>query len=395
MEQQYRVRFTGRLRHGVSPEQACHSVQQRFRLSAQQAAGLVGSGQPRLIKANLGRERAEALRDALWGAGLEAVVSSMDAQRPVPQAEATPAGQTSRPRSAAAVFADPPRSLSLQPMAGRRCPACGESRVEGGICGACGTVEDKYLAQQRARRQGALSSGGLPASAPRAGPDVAGASPGRPPKDLPGDVALDTIIDATDRNHGGGRSAGVHELRPAPIGMPGGRYGQPPRVLPRTSSTGGLIVLVLILFGGLGALVVGLALLGSLVEPDREPRRESVRAPAWERPSAAPNGQPWPLRLIELEPQRKRHHRMAATDRLHEDHALVGHVQVAGLEQQLEHRVGVGGLHQGHDHVALDPDQAAGALAAAVGAAGVVMGHREHAGVLLQQGSSAPAHGRS
>jgi uncharacterized membrane protein len=152
MENRFKVVYTGELQPYVSAQEAVHHVAALFKVNENGIRSLVLGGRPRDIKVNLDQTTAARYVGALSKAGLvvriEPMVPAHTELRMAPLTvteEATPTQD-----------------------GGGRCPKCGASAVQAGVCGACGVVVAKYLARLAAD-SGTAPAGVAPGPAQGAG----------------------------------------------------------------------------------------------------------------------------------------------------------------------------------------------------------------------------------
>ncbi|MEJ2694298.1 MAG: hypothetical protein P8166_14970, partial [Candidatus Thiodiazotropha sp.] len=147
MSESYRVVFSGKVEPGKDMEQVIDRFSEKFKLDRKIAEKVIRAGKPVSLKKDLTLEKAEKYVAVLHQLGIEV---DIDPKPPVPEPEPVPE----------------PSGLELEPLDNgggdttevleapvgiNRCPKCGSSRMEMGICQDCGIVASKFLAAQAAK----------------------------------------------------------------------------------------------------------------------------------------------------------------------------------------------------------------------------------------------------
>ncbi len=147
MSESYRVVFSGKVEPGKDMEQVIDGFSEKFKLDRKIAEKVIRAGKPVSLKKDLTLEKAEKYAAVLQEQGIEVEI---DPKPPVPEPEPVPE----------------PSGLELEPLDNGggdttevleapvgidRCPKCGSSRMEMGICQDCGIVSSKYLTAQAAK----------------------------------------------------------------------------------------------------------------------------------------------------------------------------------------------------------------------------------------------------
>ncbi|MCM8855526.1 MAG: hypothetical protein LC541_04400 [Candidatus Thiodiazotropha sp.] len=147
MSEVYKVIFTGKLRPDANQERIIGLFSEKFKLGPEKAEKLIFSGKAATLKKDLDREKAEKYQQTLEKMGL---VIELDPKPPIEESvESDPINIPSGLALEAIDNGDDEDATevldsSLQP--GNRCPKCGSSNMEMGICQDCGIVATKFLA---------------------------------------------------------------------------------------------------------------------------------------------------------------------------------------------------------------------------------------------------------
>ncbi len=143
MSEVYKVIYTGELKPGTDQAKIITLFSEKFKLGPEKAQKLIKSGRSATLKKDIDLEKATKYQEALEKLGL---VIELDpkppADEPVMPTELTLAAFDNGDEDATEVL-DP----SMNPV-GERCPKCGSSKMEMGICQDCGIVAAKYHAAQ-------------------------------------------------------------------------------------------------------------------------------------------------------------------------------------------------------------------------------------------------------
>ena len=134
MEEQFKILFSGQLRHDVTPEEAIDSFATKFGVSQDRAQALINSGGEVVIKKGLTRLQAEKYRQALDAVGI--IVSMIPMQPPVEHEPSHPLSPT---------VENPQESdHDAAAQSENSCPKCGSNRIENDSCLDCGIILSKY-----------------------------------------------------------------------------------------------------------------------------------------------------------------------------------------------------------------------------------------------------------
>jgi len=176
MSESFQVIFTGELQPGKDAEQVIDRFSEKFKLERGKAELLIRSGRSVVLKKGLDQEKAVKYLAVLRHIGLvvEADRKLPEAAPAEPKAPEAPPVVAKVPEAPPVVAEAPeappsrvapkvPNGLALEPLDNggddttevldpnqepNRCPKCGSSHMEMGICQTCGIVASKYLAAQ-------------------------------------------------------------------------------------------------------------------------------------------------------------------------------------------------------------------------------------------------------
>ncbi|MCU7895545.1 MAG: hypothetical protein KZQ66_05230 [Candidatus Thiodiazotropha sp. (ex Lucinoma aequizonata)] len=146
MSEVHKVIFTGKLMPDANQERIIGLFSEKFKLGPEKAKKLIFSGKAATLKKDFDREKAEKYQQALEKRGL---VIELDPKSPIKESVESeainiPSGLALEPIDNADEDATEVLDSSLLP--GNRCPKCGSSNMEMGICQDCGIVITKFLA---------------------------------------------------------------------------------------------------------------------------------------------------------------------------------------------------------------------------------------------------------
>ena len=166
MSEHYRVVFTGQVLPDKDVEQVIDLFSEKFKLEREMAEKVIRAGKPVSLKKALTLEKAEKYLKVLQQIG---IAVEIDPKPPEPQPE--PVGAASGLNLEPLDSGGGDTTEILDPTPGvERCPKCGSTHMEMGICQECGIVAAKYLAAKAAR--GEAESGSPPADNPYSAPEA-------------------------------------------------------------------------------------------------------------------------------------------------------------------------------------------------------------------------------
>lgn len=171
MSENYRVVFTGEVDPEKDLEQVIDRFSEKFKLERKTAEKVIRAGKPVSLKKGLSLEKAEKYLAVLQRIGISVEI---DPKPPQAEAESGPAVPTGLELEPLDHGGGDTTEVLEKPPGDERCPKCGSSNMEMGICQDCGIVAAKYLAAQAAREEAEQSEGesqsasGNPYSAPEA-----------------------------------------------------------------------------------------------------------------------------------------------------------------------------------------------------------------------------------
>jgi uncharacterized membrane protein len=143
MSEVYKVIYTGELKPGTNQAQIIALFSEKFKLGPEKAEKLIKSGRPATLKKDIDLEKAQKYQEALEKLGLVIELDPKPVEEPaVPTSDLTLVAFDNGDEDATEVL-DP----NMIP-GGERCPKCGSSKMEMGICQDCGIVAAKYYAAQ-------------------------------------------------------------------------------------------------------------------------------------------------------------------------------------------------------------------------------------------------------
>jgi len=144
MDERFRIVFAGELRENIQAEHVVARLVATFKLPEAEARALVLDGKRHVVKKDLDEQAAQRYRSALEEAGMTVRVEPMT---PSTEAATSAPLEDEAPRSELEESA-PASAADFEPA---RCPACGSTRVNDGVCRDCGVDRDKYLGRQGAK----------------------------------------------------------------------------------------------------------------------------------------------------------------------------------------------------------------------------------------------------
>ncbi|MEJ2452590.1 MAG: BPSS1780 family membrane protein [Candidatus Thiodiazotropha sp.] len=162
MSEHYRVVFTGKVEPGKDVEQVIDRFSEKFKLERKMAEKVIRAGRPVSLKKELPLDKAEKYVKVLQLIGIEVEI---DPKPPVPEPAPALSGFELEPLDHGG--GDTTEVLDQSPDVGR-CPKCGSTRMEMGICQDCGIVATKYLAAKAQRGEESDAGSANPYSAPEA-----------------------------------------------------------------------------------------------------------------------------------------------------------------------------------------------------------------------------------
>lgn len=147
MSEVYKVIFTGKLRPDANQERIIGLFSEKFKLGPEKAKKLIFSGKAATLKKDLDREKAEKYQQALEKMGL---VIELDPKPPIEESVESDAINIPSGLALEAIDngddEDATEVLDSSLLPSNRCPKCGSSNMEMGICQDCGIVATKFLA---------------------------------------------------------------------------------------------------------------------------------------------------------------------------------------------------------------------------------------------------------
>ncbi len=167
MSERYRILFTGKTDPGKELDQVIDQFSMKFKLDRPMAEKVIRAGKPISLKKDLDLDKAEKYLAVLQQIGIEVEIDPKPPQpEPVvkePSLELEPLDHGS---------GDTTEVLEQDPAI-ERCPKCGSTRMEMGICQDCGIVAAKYLAAKASRGDQESEAGqGTVASNPYSAPEA-------------------------------------------------------------------------------------------------------------------------------------------------------------------------------------------------------------------------------
>ncbi|MCU7844399.1 MAG: hypothetical protein KZQ93_11230 [Candidatus Thiodiazotropha sp. (ex Monitilora ramsayi)] len=153
MSESYQVVFTGELSPGTDGEQVIERFSEKFKLERAKAEKLIQGGKSVVLKRGLALEKAEKYLKVLQHLGM---VVELDPKPPAPEPESPepPSGSGLALEPIDNGEGDTTEVLDPSQMAADRCPKCGSTHMELGICQDCGIVAAKFLAAQARQADG-------------------------------------------------------------------------------------------------------------------------------------------------------------------------------------------------------------------------------------------------
>jgi uncharacterized membrane protein len=157
MSESYRIIYTGKVGPDKDMEQVIDRFSEKFKLDRKMAEKVIRAGKPVSLKKDLTLEKAEKYLTVLQHLGIEVEI---DPKPPEPEPVATPSGLELEPLDHGS--GDTTEVLDPSPEI-ERCPKCGSTYMQMGICQDCGIVASKYLATQGVREGEDASVAATPA----------------------------------------------------------------------------------------------------------------------------------------------------------------------------------------------------------------------------------------
>ncbi len=172
MSENYRVIFNGKIEPGIDLQQVIDRFSEKFKLERSMAEKVITAGRPVTLKKGLALDKAEKYVVVLQRIG---ILVEIDPKPPEPEPEPEPEPANTGLELEPLDHGGGDTTEVLEHVPGiDRCPKCGSSNMEFGICQDCGIVAVKYLAAQAALGEGgssdaeSLSGQTNPYSAPEA-----------------------------------------------------------------------------------------------------------------------------------------------------------------------------------------------------------------------------------
>jgi uncharacterized membrane protein len=142
MSESYRIIYTGKVSPDRDLQQVIEHFSEKFKLDRKVAEKVIQAGKPVSLKKDLTLEKAEMYLAVLQRVGIEVEINP---KPPEPEPAAAPSGIDLEPlhnggEDTTEVLERPPEM--------DRCPKCGSTQMQLGICQDCGIVVAKYLAAQ-------------------------------------------------------------------------------------------------------------------------------------------------------------------------------------------------------------------------------------------------------
>jgi uncharacterized membrane protein len=145
MSESYRILYTGKVVPDKDIEQVIDRFSEKFKLDRKMAEKVIRAGKPVSLKKDLTLDKAEKYLTVLHHLGIEVEI---DPKPPEPEPAAAPSGLELEPLDNGG--GDTTEVLDPSPQVDR-CPKCGSTHMQMGICQDCGIVAAKYLAAQSVR----------------------------------------------------------------------------------------------------------------------------------------------------------------------------------------------------------------------------------------------------
>ena len=146
MSESYRVLFTGKVNPDKDLDDVIDHFSEKFKLDRKVAEKVIKAGKPVSLKKDLELEKAEKYLAVLERIGIEVVLDPKPPE-PEPEPEPEPPAQSSGLELEPLDHGGSDTTEVLDPTPGvERCPKCGSTNMEMGICQDCGIVASKYLA---------------------------------------------------------------------------------------------------------------------------------------------------------------------------------------------------------------------------------------------------------
>jgi uncharacterized membrane protein len=159
MSENYRVIFNGKIEPGIDLQQVIDRFSEKFKLERSVAEKVITAGRPVTLKKGLVLDKAEKYVAVLQRIGILVEIDPKPPEpepEPEPETEPVPANTGLELEPLDHGGGDTTEVLEHVPGIDR-CPKCGSSKMEFGICQDCGIVAVKYLAAQAALGEGGSS----------------------------------------------------------------------------------------------------------------------------------------------------------------------------------------------------------------------------------------------
>ncbi len=141
MSDGYKVIFTGELKPNTDKERLIALFSEKFNLGPEKAQKLIQGGRPLALKKGLELDKAEKFAEALEKLGM---IMELDPKPQPPQ----PSFSSELALEDIYSGGDDDTTEVLEPSTVNKCPKCGSTQMEMGICQSCGIVAAKYIAAQ-------------------------------------------------------------------------------------------------------------------------------------------------------------------------------------------------------------------------------------------------------
>jgi uncharacterized membrane protein/ribosomal protein L32 len=145
MSESYQVVFTGQLLPGKDVEQVIDHFSEKFKLERNKAERVIQAGKAITLKKGLDLDKAEKYLKVLEHLGMKVELNPKPPM-PEPEPPAPPADTGFMLEPIDNGGDDTTEVLDPVQMSATRCPKCGSSKMELGICQDCGIVAAKFLA---------------------------------------------------------------------------------------------------------------------------------------------------------------------------------------------------------------------------------------------------------
>jgi uncharacterized membrane protein len=181
MSESYQVVFTGELLPGKDVDQVIELFSEKFKLERSKAERVIQGGKSITLKKGLALDKAEKYLKVLEHLGMKVELNPKPPE-PEPEPEAKPESAPPKQAAGGGWQLEPIEPIDnggddttevLDPvyMTVNRCPKCGSSKMELGVCQICGVVAAEYMASQMGKNgngDGETKAEANPYSAPEA-----------------------------------------------------------------------------------------------------------------------------------------------------------------------------------------------------------------------------------